>query len=148
MRQFLVLGYETKNRDCEGEMLYLGPNRGTAMSVMREQGKHLRRSLHDLGVPQMQRVFATSEPESNDDPDDEVKLTDSAQKLADEHQLTGDDLAKIEPTGASGNIVKSDVEAYLEALTEPDDEPTEDEEADQVEPESIDDPDDEEDAEA
>jgi hypothetical protein len=159
VRQFLVLGHATKDRNCEGEPLYLGPVRSEALAVLRTDEKYARRTLHDLSEPEMQWIAAnTVSSDSDDDPDEGPGLSKGARKLIAEHQLTDEQVAEIKPTGASGGIVKTDVEKFLETIkvedvgdSEPSDEESDgiqDDEADTVSTESEDDPEDDENGES
>ena len=154
MRQFLVLGFATFSTSEAGEVIHLGSNRSEALGVTSTPDeKFARKELHELASPQKRCHFATPVlSESDDDPDDEpddepTPMTDSARKLAEERQLTAEQLAEIKPTGATGNIVKGDVEAFLETIkgedSDDDDDTQDDDEADTVSSESDDDPDDE-----
>ena len=45
-----------------------------------------------------------------------VDMTDSARSLAEEFDLTAEQIAEIKPSGTTGKILKDDVEDYIESL--------------------------------
>lgn len=134
MRQFIVLGYATTSKADSGECLYLGADRGAALDcTATAEAGYARKAMFELAIPQLNRYFPgtsnaaattaapTGEPETSD-PAAELDLSQPAQKLADEHQLTPQQLAEITPSGAGGKITKTDIEEYLLLLEEVDEE--------------------------
>ena len=131
MRQFIVLGFRSESNREDGEMMYLGSDRQKAMKVVQEDvNEFSRQSLFEVAIPQKTCRFSggaptePSEPESEEetvveeDPDqaqlDAPEMSDSARELAEEHGLTVEQLLAITPTGKSGDILKSDVELFIE----------------------------------
>ena len=127
MRQFIVLGFSSKSRQDIGESLYLGGDRGTAIATCNTgESRFARKEMYELAQPHMSRHFAKQEPVETDPVDDvqsdsvddvqSVEMTDSARELADEFELTAEQVRQIEPTGQNGKILKSDVEDFIETL--------------------------------
>ena len=135
MRHFIVLGFPTNSKTDPGEALYLGCNRGEAIiNVNTPDKKFARKSMFELAVPQVAKTYRLDAkptvPEvetdtemeiENDETDVETdsdseppKMTAGAKELAEEHSLTDEQLAEIEPTGRTGKLTKEDVEDYLD----------------------------------
>jgi hypothetical protein len=55
MRQFIVLGFASNSKDDPGECLYLGSDRGEALTTVNTLGEHARRELYDLATPNVRR---------------------------------------------------------------------------------------------
>ncbi len=116
MRHFIVLGFTTNSKAESGENLYLGSDRSEAVeAVNTPEEQFVRKELYELAVPHIRR-HRPVEAIVPDDPDnsDQLSISGGAKRLITEKQLADDDIAKIVPTGAKGNIVKGDVERYLE----------------------------------
>lgn len=120
MRQFIVLGFKTTDTSEQGEQVHLGGDRAESIAVTNAaDDRFVRKQLYELAVPHLSRHFAREKAPAStagavtDAPAKGPTLTKGAQELVDEYQLTAADLAEIEPSGASGNIVKEDVQAWL-----------------------------------
>jgi len=135
MRHFIVLGFATVSKDEVGQCLHLGHDRDAALNEVNAPGNGCaRKELFELAVPYMRRqcAAASAEPEpgskednraGEEDEADTTKLppiSEAAQGLIDQVNLTAAQLAEIEPTGAGGGIIKKDVEAYLKRTGHPD----------------------------
>ena len=129
MRQFIVLGFPSNSRQDPGESLYLGGNRGDAIAAVNEpDDRFARKAMYELAQPHMSRHFAKPQPVETDSVDDvetdpvddvetdSVEMTDSARELADEFELTDEQVSQIEATGQNGKILKGDVEDFIETL--------------------------------
>lgn len=151
MRHFAVFGFATASKDEDGKLLHIGTDHGKAIDVANnpieaylaqlvpedEVEAIFRTELYELATPSLRRYFTPptnaekakahldqlDQPEAgNDEPDAKLlKLSDGARKLIESAGLTAEQIAEIEPTGATGNVVKEDVEAYLAQLATEDD---------------------------
>ena len=124
MRHFIVLGFATNSKTEPGKALYIGCNRGEAISnVNTPEPKFARKAMYELAVPQIARYSKgkAKNSGSNAEVETEVEteaetpgMTAGAKALAEEHGLTDEQLAEIEPTGKNGKLTKEDVEDYLD----------------------------------
>lgn len=58
-----------------------------------------------------------AQPIVSQQPNNTVKISPTAKKLANDNNITDDELLNIEGTGKNGNILKSDIEGYIKAQT-------------------------------
>lgn len=117
MRQFIVLGFATTSRREQGESVYLGSDRSEALGVTNtHEERFVRKEMFELAKPHKVRHFG---PAPEPPPKTEPSLSKGAQDVADEHQLTPEDLASISGSGSGGQIIKTDVERYVAKLVEP-----------------------------
>lgn len=125
MRHFLVLGFATSGSSEMGDPIHLGTDRVAAMTEMKTPDERFKRKeVFELARPHRVRHFdhavvvSDDSSESDDLPEgDELPdLSNAARALATEHKLTDEQLAEIVPSGATGDIVKSDVEDFIDSL--------------------------------
>ena len=81
----------------------------------------MRKEMYELARPNLSRFFGKEADSADQDADDsqtdsEPEMTDSARTLAEEFDLTAEQIAEIKPTGTTGKILKDDVEDYIETL--------------------------------
>jgi pyruvate/2-oxoglutarate dehydrogenase complex dihydrolipoamide acyltransferase (E2) component len=94
-----------------GRAIWHGETRETTRAQLAEAERYHPKGFRILGEEAASKEVQASRPA----PEPEIKISDAALRLADEHDI---DVATIEASGKDGSIVKKDVENAIAALSE------------------------------